>query len=106
MANYEGFKSRTTSTNFFTTMTPEMRHGDFSVVPTALQDPLTRVRTPNPTGTGFTVTSTAFANNQIPVSRFNPGAVYLLENFSPLPNLVADRTAESQLSVPRQDARG
>jgi hypothetical protein len=87
LANYEGFKSRTTATNFFTTMTPAMRAGDFSVVPTPLQDPMTRVRTPNPTGTGFTVTSTAFPNNQIPASRFNPGAVYLLENFAPLPNL-------------------
>lgn len=87
MANYEGFKSRTTSTNFFTTMTPEMRAGNFSAVTTALQDPMTRVRTPNPTGTGFTVTSTPFANNQIPPSRFNPGAVYLLNDFAPLPNL-------------------
>ena len=87
MANYEGFKSRTSSTQFFTTMTPEMRRGDFSVVPTPLQDPNTRVRTPNPTGTGFTVTSTPFANNQIPSSRFNPASVYLLEKFAPLPNL-------------------
>ncbi len=87
MANYEGFKSRTTSTNFFTTMTPEMRRGDFSAVPTQLQDPNTRVRVPNPTGTGFTVTSTPFAGNQIPVSRFNPGAVYLLNEFAPLPNI-------------------
>lgn len=87
MANYEGFKSRTTTTNFFTTMTPEMRKGDFSVVPTALQDPMTRVRTPNPGGSGFTVTSTAFPGNQIPTARFNPGAVYLVDSFAPLPNL-------------------
>jgi hypothetical protein len=87
MANYEGFKSRTTTTNFFTTMTPEMRAGDFSVVTSALQDPLTRVRTPNPSGSGFTVSSTAFPNNQIPASRFSPGSVYLLNNFAPLPNL-------------------
>jgi len=87
MANYEGFRSRTTSTNFFTSMTPEMRAGNFSVVPTPLQDPMTRVRTPNPSGSGFTVTSTPFANNQIPTSRFNPGATYLLTDFAPLPNL-------------------
>ncbi|MBK5294780.1 MAG: carboxypeptidase regulatory-like domain-containing protein [Acidobacteriia bacterium] len=87
MANYEGFKSRTTGVNFFTTMTPAMRAGDFSVVPTALQDPNTRVRTPNASGSGFTVTSTPFAGNQIPVSRFNPGGVYLVNDFAPLPNL-------------------
>lgn len=81
MANYEGFKSRLTTNNFFTTMTPEMRRGDFSVVPTALQDPNTRTRT------GTTVVSTPFPNNQIPSSRFNPGSVHLLENYAPLPNL-------------------
>jgi hypothetical protein len=87
MTNYEGFKSRTSSTQFFTTMTPAMRAGDFSAVPTALQDPNTRVRTPNATGSGFTVTSTPFPNNQIPTSRFNPAAVYLVDKFAPLPNL-------------------
>ncbi len=87
MANFEGFKSRLTNTNFFTTMTPEMRAGNFSAVITALQDPLTRVRTPNATGAGFTVASTPFAGNQIPASRFHPGSVYLLNNFAPLPNL-------------------
>lgn len=86
MANYEGFKSRTTTTQFFTTMTPEMRAGDFSAVPTPLQDPNTRVRTPNPNG-GFTVTSTPFPGNQIPTARFNPASVYLVQNFAPLPNI-------------------
>ena len=87
MTNFEGFKSRRSTPQFFTTMTPAMRAGDFSAVPTPLQDPLTRVRTPNPNGIGFTVTSSAFPNNQIPASRFNPGSVYLLEKFAPLPNL-------------------
>jgi hypothetical protein len=87
MTNYEGFKSRRTTTQYFTTMTAAMRNGDFSAVPTPLQDPATRVRVPNAEGTGFTVTSTAFPNNQIPRSRFNPGSLYLLENFAPLPNL-------------------
>src|SRR5688572_2880531 len=87
MANYEGFKSRRTTPQFFTTMTPAMRAGDFSAVPTPLQDPLTRVRTPNPSGSGFTVTSTPFPGNQIPPNRFNPSSVYVLENFAPLPNL-------------------
>jgi hypothetical protein len=87
MTNFEGFRSRLTSTNFFTTMTPEMRAGNFSVVPTALQDPASRVRTPNASGSGFTVTSVPFANNQIPSSRFNPASVHLLENYAPAPNL-------------------
>ena len=87
MANYEGFKSRTTSTQFFTTMTPAMRDGDFSAVPTPLQDPSTRVRTPNPTGTGFTVTSTPFPDNQIPASRFNPAPSICWTSSAPLPNL-------------------
>ncbi|MDZ4799741.1 MAG: TonB-dependent receptor [Bryobacteraceae bacterium] len=81
MANYEGFKSRRTTPQFFTTMTPAMRAGDFSAFASPLQDPLTRVRT------GTTITSSAFPNNQIPRSRFNPGSVYALENFAPLPNI-------------------
>ena len=48
---------------------------------------MTRVRTPNPSGTGFTVTSTPFPGNQIPANRFNPASVYLLDKFAPLPNL-------------------
>jgi hypothetical protein len=87
MANFEGFKSRTTTTQFFTTMTEAMRRGDFSAVPTQLQDPRSRVVTPNASGSGVTVTSTAFPGNQIPADRFNPASVYLLEKFAPLSNL-------------------
>lgn len=86
LANYEGFKSRRSTPQFFTTMTPAMRAGDFSAVPTPLQDPNTRVRTVNPDGT-VTITSSPFPNNQIPSNRFNPASVYLLEKFAPLPNL-------------------
>jgi hypothetical protein len=86
MANYEGFKSRRTVNTFGTTMTPAMRAGDFSVIPTALQDPLTRVKTTNDNGT-TTVTSSAFPGNQMPSSRFSKDSLYLLENFAPLPNL-------------------
>jgi hypothetical protein len=46
MSNFEGFKSRTTSTSIATTMTAAMREGDFSQVPTVLQDPLTRAGVP------------------------------------------------------------
>jgi Carboxypeptidase regulatory-like domain/TonB dependent receptor len=81
MANFEGFKSRRTVNTFGTTMTDAMRKGDFSVVPTALQDPATRVRA------GATITSSAFPGNQIPASRFDKGSVLLLDRFAPVPNL-------------------
>ncbi len=81
MANYEGFKSRRTVPSFFTTMTPEMRTGNFSVVTAPIQDPNTRVRE------GNTITSTPFAGNIIPASRISAGSKYLLDNFAPLPNL-------------------
>lgn len=81
MANYEGFKSRRTVPSFFTTMTPDMRTGNFSVVTAPIQDPSTRVRS------GNTITSTPFAGNIIPASRISAGSKYLLDNFAPLPNL-------------------
>ncbi|HEY3838748.1 MAG TPA: carboxypeptidase-like regulatory domain-containing protein [Bryobacteraceae bacterium] len=79
MSNYEGFRSRQTLTNFATTLTPAMRSGDFSAIPTALQDPLTR------TGTYPNITSSPFPGNQIPVSRIDKNSVLLMK-FSPLPN--------------------
>ena len=79
MSNYEGFRSRQTLTNFATTMTQAMRNGDFSAIPTALQDPLTR------TGTFPNITSTPFPGNQIPASRIDPNSVLLMK-FFPLPN--------------------
>ena len=79
MSNYEGFKSRRPRrSSFGTTMTPAMRNGDFSVVPTPLQDPLTRVRTTNANGT-TTVTSTPFPGNQIPANRFNQSSLLSAE---------------------------
>ena len=78
--NWEGFKSRTASTNFFTSMTPAMRAGDFSVVPSQLYDPYSTVRN------GDVITRTPYVNNQIPQSQWSAGSLYLLENFAPLPN--------------------
>ena len=80
MSNYEGFQSRTTTTAFATTMTAAMRNGDFSAVPTALQDPLTR------TGTFPNITSSPFSSNQIPSTRFDKNSVLLMTKFLPLPN--------------------
>jgi hypothetical protein len=81
MSNYEGFKSRRTVTSFGTVLTDAMRNGDFSVVTTALQDPLTRVKT------GTTVTSNPFPGNKIPADRISKGSALILSKFAPAPNL-------------------
>uniref|UniRef100_Q024A2 TonB-dependent receptor n=1 Tax=Solibacter usitatus (strain Ellin6076) TaxID=234267 RepID=Q024A2_SOLUE len=80
MSNFEGFKSRTTTTSLATTMTAAMRNGDFSQVPTVLQDPLSR------TGTPPNVTTTPYPGNQIPSNRFDKASVLLMTKFFPLPN--------------------
>ncbi len=79
MSNFEGFNSRTTTTAFATTLTPAMRNGDFSAIPTALQDPLTR------SGTFPNITSSPFPGNQIPSNRFSAQSVLLMK-FFPVPN--------------------
>jgi hypothetical protein len=81
MSNFEGFKSRTSRVSLATTLTPAMRNGDFSLVSTALQDPLTRV------GSAPNVTSTPFPGNQIPANRFDKNSLLLMSRFDPLPNL-------------------
>jgi hypothetical protein len=80
MSNFEGFNSRTTTSSFATTLTAAMRNGDFSAVPTALQDPLTR------SGTFPNITSTPFPGNQIPATRFDKNSLLLMNKFFPLPN--------------------
>jgi hypothetical protein len=81
MSNFEGFKSRTTSTSIATTMTEAMRNGDFSQVPTVLQDPLSRAGTPP------NVTTSPYPGNQIPSNRFDKASLLLMSKFFPLPNL-------------------
>jgi hypothetical protein len=81
MSNFEGFKSRTTRVASATTLTPAMRNGDFSVVTTALQDPLTRV------GSAPNITSSPFPGNQIPANRFDKNSMLLMTRFDPLPNV-------------------
>ena len=80
MSNFEGFQSRTTTSTLATTLTAAMRTGDFSAVPTALQDPLTR------TGTFPNIVSTPFPGNQIPANRFDKNSLLLMSKFFPLPN--------------------
>ncbi|MGI8989483.1 MAG: TonB-dependent receptor domain-containing protein [Bryobacteraceae bacterium] len=81
MSNYEGYKSRRTSTSLGTTLTPEMRNGDFSAIlpQYPLADPNSRQ------GTYPNITQTLFPNNQIPKSRLSPGSTLLLK-WMPLPN--------------------
>jgi len=80
MSNFEGFRSRQATTAFATTMTADMRNGDFSAIPTVLQDPLTRVGTPP------NVTTSPYAvRNQIPSSRIDKTSLFLMK-FFPLPN--------------------
>ncbi len=81
MSNYEGFKSRTTTTSIATTMTQAMRDGDFTQIPTVLQDPLSR------TGTPPNVFTSPYPGNQVPSDRFDKASLLLLSKFSPLPNL-------------------
>jgi len=83
MSNFEGFKSRTTTTSIATTMTSAMRDGDFSLVPTVLQDPLTRAGTPP------NVITSPYPGNKVPSNRFDKSSVYLMSKFFPLPNLPA-----------------
>jgi hypothetical protein len=82
MANFEGFKSRTARNNFFTTMTPAMRAGDFSVVPSQLRNPYTTVNN------GGVISRDPFVNNQIPDELISDGSLLLLRDFAPLPNQV------------------
>jgi hypothetical protein len=82
MSNWEGYKSRRTTTNYSTVLTEAMRNGDFSSILAGgyqLADPLSR------SGTFPNITQTFFANNQIPASRISAGSKTLL-SFVPMPN--------------------
>jgi len=79
MSNFEGYRSRQATTAFATTMTAAMRNGDFSAVPTVLQDPLSRLGTPP------NVTTTPYPGNQVPGARIDKTSLLLMK-FFPLPN--------------------
>lgn len=70
-ASYEGFRNRVGSTDaFFSVPTPEMFGGDFSNLVDQSNRKLTIYDPTTTRQTGSTFTRDAFANNQIPVSRF------------------------------------
>ena len=103
MSNFEGFKSRTTRVASATTLTPAMRNGDFSIVTTALQDPLTR------SGSAPNVTSSPFPGNQIPSNRFDKNSPPADEPVRPAAECRSgkpERAAAEQLSVLPEDSRG
>ena len=83
MSNFEGFKSRTTTTSIATTMPQAMRDGDYSGIPNTLLDPLTR------TGTPPNVVTTPYPGNKVPSNRFDKASLLLMSKFFPLPNLPA-----------------
>lgn len=82
MSNFEGFKSRRTTTPLGTVLTPAMRTGDFSsILPQfPIADPNSRA------GIYPNITQTVFPNNQIPQNRLSPGSIFLLK-YMPAPNL-------------------
>ena len=83
MSNFEGFKSRTTTTSTATTMTQAMRDGDFSGIPNTLLDPLSR------SGTPPNVVTSPYPGNKVPSNRFDKSSLLLMSKFFPLPNLPA-----------------
>jgi hypothetical protein len=77
-ADYEGFRRSSVSTAVDTVPTAAMRVGNFAGL-NAVFDPLSTVPT------GATYTRTRFPNDQIPLSRFDPVALKMV-NAYPLPN--------------------
>ena len=75
--DYEGYRKGSLGTSVFTVPTAAMRVGNFAGVNTIF-DPLTT------TPSGSSYTRTAFPNNQIPLSRFDPIALKMV-NAYPLP---------------------
>jgi hypothetical protein len=76
-ADYEGFRRSSVSTAVDTVPTAAMRLGNFAGI-NAVFDPLSTV------ATGTTYTRTRFPNDQIPLSRFDPVALKMVNSY-PLP---------------------
>jgi Carboxypeptidase regulatory-like domain/TonB-dependent Receptor Plug Domain len=91
MSNYEGFKSRRTINQLYTVPTDAWRGGDFSSLANQLTDPYSRV-----TANGVT-TAALFPGNRIPVSRFDPTSVKLLE-FWPRQNVATNVVTQNFLN--------
>ena len=73
---YERVYLRRSQFSEFSVPTMDMRGGNFSASPSAVYDPSSTAADPNNPGQYI---RTAFANNMIPVSRFNASAVDILK---------------------------
>src|ERR1035437_8545896 len=91
--DYEGYRRGTLSTSVITLPTAAMRAGNFAGINTIF-DPLTT------TPSGSTYTRTQFPNNQIPLSRFDPVTLKMV-NAYPLPtgSGISNNYAESLLQT-------
>lgn len=86
---YEGFRNESGSTQTVTVLTAAQRAGDFGA--TTIRDPLTGL---------------PFPNNVIPANRLDPGALKLLNDFVPLPNVGANRYTVSPTVEDNRDQFG
>src|SRR6202011_5056987 len=83
-ADYEGLRRATSASSTIEDIPPDaFRTGDFSKYAYPIYDPA-----PRHAGANGTIVSTPFANNQIPSSKLNPGAVATLK-LLPEPNFGA-----------------
>ncbi len=91
LANFERTLDRKTNQSVASVATDRMRAGDFSGagVNRLIFDPLSRSFTTDAAGVERAVSAMPFAGNRIPMDRFNPVAVRLLE-FFPAQNVPGD----------------
>src|SRR5262249_40754005 len=104
LSNFEETRDRKTLQREASVATAKMRAGDFSGagVGRAIYDPAWRVYTVNEQGLERAVSASPFPGNRIPVQRFNPVAVKLLE-FYPAPTVAADVLSRNYLfNAPRK----
>jgi hypothetical protein len=90
MGNYEAFRQRRSTQSLYVLPSAAFQGGDFGAA--SVFDPKTR------TGSGATVTSTAFPGNVIPASRIDPISKRLRDEFYRLPNLTGSGTQNYQQS--------
>jgi hypothetical protein len=83
--SWEGFRLRTGTVFTTTVPTPAERAGNFSAIPTPVNDPCGGTVSTPVACPGFAGQATTFPGNQIPANRLNPTSLALL-NFFPAAN--------------------
>ena len=81
MSNFETLRETKTLQGLSNVATDRMRAGDFSASGRTIYDPATRVYSTDAAGNIRAVSAQPFPNNTIPMARFNPISVKLLEFF-------------------------